>query len=114
MIYRKTDKYSKTLLHLKPLEGARFLWLLPDCDQKQRIANEENYSNIINLADIELTSAQKVILSKGMDFSLPPYLVEEHGFAEFERFNSRLVQANPMGILKRKENCCTTSTVKLF
>ena len=87
------DGYRQAKTSLQMTDFLRFSWLLAECDQKQRITNEEkyaktlkflrkereeNYSNIINLTDIELTSAQKAILSKGMDFCLPPYLVEEH------------------------------------
>ena len=126
------DGYRQAKTSLQMTDFLRFSLLLAECDQKQRITNEEkyaktlkflrkerygsweeNYSNIINLADIELTSAQKAILSKGMDFCLPPYLVEEHVFAEFEIFYSRLVQSNPTAIPKPKENRCRSSLTEI-
>ena len=122
------DGYRQAKTSLQMTDFLRFSWLLAECDQKQRITNEEkyaktlkflrkereeNYSNIINLTDIELTSAQKAILSKGMDFCLPPNLFEEHVFAEFEILYSRLVQSNPTAIPKPKENRCRSSLTEI-
>ena len=42
------------------------------------------YSNIINLANVELTTIEKEVLCHGVDFGVPPRISEREILAEFE------------------------------
>ena len=50
---------------------------------------------IINLSDLKLTTLQKDILSRGLNFCLPPRPNKEKVLAEFELFYDRLTEVKP-------------------
>ena len=70
-----TAKYDRSLEHLRRVRYG--CW-------------SENYGNIINLANYELSTVEKDVLSRGLDFGIPPIIRPEELKAEFEVFNKQL------------------------
>ena len=94
----------------------RFSWLLSECDRKQRTSLEvknsraiarlrqdrfgcrtNNYETIINLANVELTTLQKEVLCRGVDFGvLPRKRDEAEVLAEFELLQRQTATLEPV------------------
>ena len=55
-----------------------------------------NYDTIINLTDIELTTLQKEVLCRGVDFSVPPRISEPEILTEFEMLQQQISQFKPV------------------
>ena len=102
-ISRFHEVYQKARSFLSPCDFIRLSWLLSELDCRQRLFLErkyddsvkrlrlerfgsptDNYDTIINLADVELTTLQKELLCRGVDFGIPPTIREPEILAEFE------------------------------
>ena len=94
----------------------RFSWLLSECDRKQRASfelknvgsiarlrqyrfdsRENYYGTIVNwLAGIQLSTLQKEVLCRGVDFGIPPgKLSEPDILAEFEILQRQVARLQP-------------------
>ena len=125
-------RYRQTKELLNTFDFIRFSWLLSECDRKQRIkftkkydgtlkflrkerygSWQQNYSNIINFSDIELTTPQKDILCRGLNFCVPRQPNKEEVLAEFELFYERLTDAKPEFLSKSTDDFCRTSLAEI-
>ena len=65
--------------------------------KKERFGNTcGQYSNIFNLADLELTTLQKEVLSRGLKFGIPANTSREEILAEFEVLHQQLRYHQPV------------------
>ena len=94
------EDFQRVYRHAKEFLGffdfIRFSWLLSECDRKQRASFELNnvgsiarlrqyrfgsreneYGTIVNLAGIQLSTLQKEVLCRGVDFGIPPGKLSE-------------------------------------
>ena len=125
-------KYRQAKGFLNTFDFIRFSWLLVECDKKQKLkltgkytktlkflrkerygSWKQNYSNIINLSGIDLTTLQKDILSRGLNFCLPPRIEKEKVLAEFELFYDQLTGIKPPSLSKSSEDFCRTSLAQI-
>ena len=80
--------------------GKTLQWLI----KRQLGQGVLRYSTIVNLADIELSEAEKNVLCRGLDFGIPPHLSPEMIAAEFELCWQQLERAVPAS-KQREEEC---------
>ena len=95
--------YKQAKGFLNWFDFIRFSWLVSEIDRKQRSSliakyddsikrlrqdrygiHSNDYSTIINLTNIELTTLQKEVLCRGVDFGVPPKIREPEILTEFE------------------------------
>ena len=75
--------------------------------QQERFGNMQGqYSNVFNLANVELSTLEKEVLSRGLDFGIPRRTNREEIFAEFELFYQQLTRHEPSS-LEDAEECRT-------
>ena len=103
----------------------RFSWLISECDRKQRSQLSEknsktierlrqyrygivsdNFDNIVNLAGIELTTLEKEVLCRGVDFGVPPRISVPEVLAEFEILQQQLSQFTPVSKTAAEKSKC--------
>ena len=108
----------------------RFSWMISECDRNQRLALKgkyadcikrlrqdrygivtNDYSNIINLANVELTTIEKEVLCRGVDFGVPPRISEPEILAEFELLQNRLDQFCPISKSSADRSKCELASV---
>ena len=107
ILHKKRDAFLGFYRQAKGFLGffdyIRLSWLLSECDRRQRTSLESknngslarlrqerygcqtnDYGTIFNLTNIELTTLQKEVLCRGVDFGIPPKISEPDVLAEFE------------------------------
>ena len=107
--------YREARRFLSYFDFFRFSWLLSECDRKQRASlvlkncesigrlrqerfgsRQNDYATIINLTDIELTTLQKEVLCRGVNFGVPPKIAEPDVLAEFELLHRQAAEFVPV------------------
>ena len=111
--FQRVYRHAKEFLGL--FDFIRFSWLLSECDRKQRASfelknvgsiarlrqyrfgsRENDYGTIVNLAGIQLSTLQKEVLCRGVDFGIPPgKLSEPEILAEFEILERQVARLQP-------------------
>ena len=122
--------YRQARAFLSFSDFIRFSRLLSECDRKQRgqlIAKgcrlirhlrqerfgcqQNDYSTIINLTDIELSTIQKEVLCRGVDFGVPPKVVGPEVLTEFELLYRQATQFEPVSKDAAERSRCQLSAV---
>ena len=104
---KKRDTFLRVYRHARAFLGyfdfIRLSWLLSECDRKQRASLEyknsgylarlrqqqfgcrtNDYWTIFNVTNIELSTLQKKVLCRGVDFGILPKISEPDVLAEFK------------------------------
>ena len=115
---------------LNGFDFIRFCWLISECDRKQRSKLEKKYSqtlvrlrqarfgivedsfeNIINLSDVVLSTLEKEVLCRGVDFGVPSRISEAEVLAEFELLQHQLSQFTPVSRAAADRSKCELAAV---